>query len=311
MEFETLGAKYIICDARNTEDMRNKLSGQYFDVVANFLMSDVESLKNDVEIFHGNVGQYFFTSSWTVYQKPGLNIPITEDTPLKNPYSPYARNKIACEMYLLDRYREIDFPVVIVRPSHTYGEEKLVVTPLMGWSVPHWTLADRILNKKPIIVHGTGRSLWTVTHSDDYAYAFCGLMGDMRTIGHQFHITNDEVMTLDTVMETYGLVLGVKPEIVHIPVDFIAKMYHGLGDRIIGDMAENGSFDNSKIRRFVPGFWTRVPLRDGLARSIKWYMDHPDQKIISDENNALTDKLIATWNDVTSNIAQEDIPYRA
>lgn len=295
-EFESLGAEYIICDIRNKEEMEKKVGGIWFDVVANFICFDVETAKRDVELFNGNVGQYFFISSCTVYQKPSLITPITEDTPLKNPYSAYARGKIACELYLLECYREKDFPVVIVRPSHTYGEKRLVVGPLMGWGVSHWTLVDRILKGKPVIVHGTGRTLWTVTHSDDFAYAFCGLMGNIKSIGHQFHITGDEVMTWNMIMETYGWVLGVKPDIRQIPVDFISKLYPDLKLGIYGDMAENGVFDNSKIKKFVPGFRTRVTLREGLERSVKWYMGHPDQQVVSEENNALTDSLISAWD---------------
>lgn len=294
-EFESMGAKYIICDYSNPAEMKEKVGGMKFDVVANFICFTPDQAENDVKIFTGNVGQYIFISSCTVYQKPSLNTPITPDTPLKNPFSAYARGKIACEMYLLDRYREIDFPVTIVRPSHTYGETKLVVGPLMGWRVPHWTLADRILNGKPIIVHGTGRSLWTATHSDDFAYAFCGIMGNIRTIGHQFHITNDEAMTWDMIMMTLGQVLGVEPKIVHIPVDFIAKFEPNLGNGIYGDMIENGVFDISKLQKFVPGYRTRVPLKMGLERSVKWYRSHPEQMIVSEENNKLTDNLIAAW----------------
>lgn len=295
-DLEAYGAKYIICDARDTEEMKRKVGGIRFDVVANFIAFNEGTVRRDVELFQGNIRQYFFISSCTVYQKPSLTTPITEDTPLKNPYSAYARGKIACEMYLLDRYREIDFPAVIVRPSHTYGEKRLVVGPLMGWNVPHWTLVDRMLKGQPVIVHGTGRSLWTATHSDDFAYAFCGLMGNMKATGHAFHITNDDAMTWNMIMETYGWILGVEPKIEHIPVDFIAKVYPDLKLGIYGDMIENGVFDIAKVQKFVPGYRTRVPLRDGLARSIKWYMDHPEQQLTSLENNEMTDRLISLWN---------------
>ena len=207
-EFEAMGAHYIIGNAMDPADLKAKLEGHWFDVAANFIIYRFEDCVSTYEALKGRVGQFFYISSCTVYQKPCFNTPITPDTPLKNPYSAYAQTKIKGELYFNERYREDDFPAVIVRPSHTYGEKKLVVGPLMGWGVPHWTLADRILKGQPIIVHGTGRSLWTATHSDDFAYAFCGLMGNQRAIGHSFHITNDEAMTWDMIMNTYGLVLG-------------------------------------------------------------------------------------------------------
>jgi len=296
--FEAMGAHYIIGDAKNAAELKAKLADHWFDSAASFILFQPAEFVATFEALRGRVGQFFFISSCTVYQKPCYTTPITPDTPLKNPYSAYAQNKIKGEMYFLERYREDDFPAVIVRPSHTYGEKKLVVGPLMGWNVPHWTLADRILKGQPIVSHGTGRSLWTATHSDDFAYAFCGLMGNPKTIGHSFHITNDEAMTWDMIYETYGMILGVKPNIVHIPIDFIDKFRPGMGNGIYGDMSENGVFDISKLQAFVPGYRTRVPLREGLARSIRWYYDHPDQMVVSEENNALTDDLIAAWNSV-------------
>ena len=294
--FEAQGAHYIIGNAMDPEDLKEKLKDKWFDVAANFVLFRMEDTKATFEALNGRVGQFFFISSATVYQKPCYNTPITPDTPLKNPYSDYARTKIAGEMYMLERYREDDFPVTIVRPSHTYGEKWLVVGPLMGWQVPHWTLADRILKGKPILVHGTGRSLWTATHADDFAYAFCGLMGNQRAIGHQFHITNDEAMTWDMIMQTYGSILGVEPKIVHVPVDFIAKFKPNLKNDIYGDMIENGVFDIKKLQDFVPGYRTRIPLREGLKRSVQWYYDHPDQMIVDEENNKLTDEILAAWD---------------
>jgi nucleoside-diphosphate-sugar epimerase len=165
----------------------------------------------------------------------------------------------------------------------------------MGWTVPHWTLADRILKGNPIIVQDTGRSLWTVTHSDDFAVAFCGLLGNIQAIGHQFHITGDELLTWEMIMKTYGQVLGVEPNIVHVPVDFIAKVYPEKGAAIYSDMIENGVFDLTKLKKFVPGYHSTIPLREGLARSVKWYRDHPDKMIISEENNKEMDAILAAW----------------
>ena len=296
--FEELGAHYIIGNARDPEDLREKLKDKYFDVAVNFVLFTMKDTVATFEALNGRVGHFFFISSATVYQKPSLNTPITPDTPLKNPYSEYARTKIAGEMYFLERYREDDFPVTIVRPSHTYGEKWLVVGPPMMWNTPHWTLADRILKGKPVIVHGTGHSLWTATHADDFAYAFCGLMGNQRAIGHQFHITNDEAMSWDAIINTYGPILGVKPRIVHVPVDFMAKYKPELKNAIYGDMAENGVFSIRKLQDFVPGYRTRIPLREGLKRSVQWYLDHPDKMIVSEEMNQLMDGIIDAWDKV-------------
>ncbi|MGI6327177.1 MAG: NAD-dependent epimerase/dehydratase family protein [Saccharofermentanales bacterium] len=297
-ECEALGAHYIIGDAFDSADLKAKVGDQKFDVVANFILFTPEQAQMNYEVFAGRTGQYFFISSCTVYQKPILKLPITPDTPLRNPYSLYARNKIACEDYFTKQYRDNNFPITIVRPSHTYGETKLVVGPLMGWAVPHWTLADRILKGEPIIVHDLGRTFWTATHSDDFAYAFCGLMGNHEAIGHAFHITNDDPHTWDAIMGMYGQILGVEPKIVHVPTTFIGKLYPEKYNAILGDMSENAIFDIRKLQKFVPGYRTRILLREGLTRSVNWYWNHPEARRIDEENNRMTDHIIKAWQDV-------------
>lgn len=297
-ELEALGARHIPCDINEGTQLKDAVAGLDIDVAMDFICFTPEQARRDYEAFCGRVRQFIFISSCTVYQKPCLVTPITEDVPLKNPYSDYARNKIACELYFLERYREDDFPVTIVRPSHTYGETKLVVGPLMGWQVPHWTFAQRILDGKPIVVHDTGRSLWTMTHSDDIAVGIVGLAGNIAAIGHAFHITNEMPMTWNEVMETYGWLLGRKVEMVHIPTEYIKKRDPAMAEGIYGDMSENGVFDNSKIRRFVPEYDPKITLREGLARSLRWYDAHPEAKVVDADYDRWTDALIAAWQQV-------------
>lgn len=292
---EALGARHIPCDIHEENQLKEAVCGLDIDVAMDFICFTPEDARRDYEAFSGRVRQFIFISSCTVYQKPCLTTPVTEDVPLKNPYSEYARNKMACEFYFLERYRENDFPVTIVRPSHTYGETKLVVGPLMGWQVPHWTLAQRILDGKPVIVHDTGRSLWTMTHSDDIAVGICGLAGNIASIGHAFHITNEMPMTWNEIMDTYGWLLNRKIKIVHIPTEYIKKRFPEMAEGIYGDMSENGVFDNSKIRRFVPEYMPHISLREGLARSFKWYDEHPEAKVVDKEYDRWTDELIAAW----------------
>ncbi len=296
--FEAMGAKYIIGDAFDAETLKEKMKDQAFDVAANFFLFTPDQAKANYEALNGRVGQFIFISSCTVYQKPIMRLPVTPDTPLNNPYSDYAQNKAACEEFFIDCYRQDNFPITVVRPSHTYGEKKLVVGPTMGWQVPHWTLVDRMLKGKPVIVHDKGRTFWTTTHSDDFAYAFVGLMGNHTAIGHRFHITNDEPHTWNSIMKTYGEVLGIDVNIAHVPTDFIAKHSESAKGALYGDMLENAIFDLTKLREFVPGYRTRVPLREGLARSISWYQNHPEAQQVDEENNRMTDQMISDWQKV-------------
>ena len=293
-EFEVLGAKYIVGDLRDPDGMRAALKGLKFDVVADFFAFTTDQVQRDFEIFNGNTRQFLFISSCTVYQKPLATWPIREDTPLKNPYSEYARNKLACENTLLDRYRDSDFPVTIVRPSHTYGETKLI-GPLLSWQDPHWTLADRILRGADTIVHDSGRTLWTLTHSDDFAAGFVGLMGLPSTIGHAFHITSDEVQTWDQIMTTFAHALGVEPHIVHIPSEFIDEHWPKFKGSFAGDKGECLVFDNSKLKRYVPGFVAKIPFAEGIRRSIAYYRAHTEMQIVDEKYNLESDELIRRY----------------
>lgn len=293
-ELEALGAKYIIGNFRDHKEAQEKLKGMSFDVAADFAAYLPEHVEDDFKLFNGRIGHYIFVSSITVYQKPLASYKIREDWPIKNhPLDRYAGNKIKCELYLQEKYREADFPVTIVRPTHTYSERYLVL-PVTMWNEPHWTIADRILNGKEIPVHGEGKTLWVVTHSEDFAKGFVGLMGNHQVIGHAFNIATDEVLTWNQIMEGLGYVLGKKPNIAYLPSDYIEKCT-GLPGFIYGDKSESTVVDTTKIKTFVPGFQATVRYMDGIERSVAYYRSHPEKCIVSDEYNAKLDKMIADY----------------
>ncbi len=293
-EFEALGANLIKGDFNDVEGMKAALAGRKFDSVADFVCFTPEHAMRDWSIFRGNVGQYIFISSCTVYQKPLKTFPIREDTPLKNPYSAYARNKMASEFALLEKYREEEFPVTIVRPSHTYGETKLVGA-VLSWQDAPWTLVDRARRGQEALIHGDGRSLWTLTHSDDFAAGFVGLMGNPATAGHAFHLTSDEVLTWDEIATIFAHACGAEPNIAHVPSEFIEENWPKFKGSLLGDKAENLVFDNGKMKRFVPGWQCRIPFREGIRRSIAYYEAHPELQVVDDRYSREIDAIIAKY----------------
>ena len=202
-----------------------------FDVVVDWIAYTPDDIERDLALFRGRVKQYVFISSASAYQKPPAHYLITESTPLHNPFWEYSRNKIACEERLMRAYREEGFPVTIVRPSMTYDTNLPIA--IGGWGT--YTLADRLMQGRPIIVHGDGSSLWVVTHADDFARGFLGLLGNERAIGQAFHITSDEVLTWNQIYQTIAEALGVEANIVHIPSDFIARVAPQMAGSLLGD----------------------------------------------------------------------------
>ena len=183
---------------------------------------------------------------------------------------------------------------MIVRPSLTYD----TVWPIAigGWD--DFTLIDRIRRGGEMVVHGDGTSLWTVTHSEDFAVGFVGLLGNGNAVGHAFHITSDEVLTWDRIYTTIAEAAGVEPKLVHIPSEFLAGLNDWERGNLLGDKAHSAIFDNSKIKQFVPDYVARIPFHVGARRTLAWFEADPKRQRIVDETNQTLDRYIAEWRRV-------------
>lgn len=270
------------------------LAGQRFDAVVDFIAFSSHDIQRDLSLFRDKTDQFVFISSASAYQKPVKNYLITEETPLENPFWEYSRNKIACENLLMEEYRKNGFPVTIVRPSHTYGPSQIPLC-VHSWQHP-WTTINRMRQGRPVIVPGDGTSLWVLTWNEDFAEGFLGLLGNKAAIGEAFQITSDEVLSWDQIyLEAYQALGGVEPNIVHIPSDFIARFDdHALGS-LIGDKSNSVVFDNSKIKRFVPGFNCEVKWSEGVRRTLAWFEAHPEFQTIDGASEQLWDRIIDAY----------------
>lgn len=285
------GADLLTVDIHDEEKAAQVLNGRTFDVVADFIAFRPADVERDIRLFSGKTGQYIFISSASAYQKPAANFRITESTPLCNPYWRYSREKIACEGVLTEAYRGAGFPVTIVRPSHTYGEESVPVC--IHGKNGSWQVLERILGGKPVIVHGDGLSLWTFTHNTDFARAFVGLMGNPHAIGEAVHITGDEVITWNAAFAAIGRALGVAPNLVHISSDFLAACNPELLGSLLGDKANSVVFDNTKIKMLVPGFCARMRFDQGVRQSVEYVTSHPECRVPDPDFDAWCDRVIA------------------
>ena len=288
--------KTIIADIKDKSQVLKALGDEKFDVVVNFIAFTPEDVKQDIEIFSGRTDQYIFISSASVYQKVGGHPVITESTPLYNPYWDYSRDKIACEDTLNDEFRKNGFPITIVRPSLTYD----TVIPVAIGSWTDYTIIDRMKKGEKVIIHGDGTSLWTITHSDDFAKAFFGLLGHQQAIGHAFHITSDELLNWNQVYEAVAEAAGAELNAVHIASDFICDVGDTIGwewmrGNLLGDKAVSTIFDNSKIKRFVPGFEAKITFREGIKKTVQWFEADPSRMVIDEGNNSFIDTVLKAY----------------
>lgn len=277
----------VSADIHDAAALKAALVGREFDAVADFLSFSPADVARNLGVFEGRTGQYVFISSASAYQKPPARLPITEQTPLENPFWQYSRDKIACEDLLFSAYRERSLPVTVVRPSHTYDEQSI---PTMGG----WTDIARMREGRPVIVHGDGTSLWTITHSDDFAVAFTGLVGRSEAIGEAYTITGSHAPTWNQIYGWLADAAGVEaPELVHVASDTIAALAPELGPTLLGDKAHSIVFDTSKVQSLVPEFRTTITFDEGARRILAHYDSHPEAQIVDPERDAQFDRLAA------------------
>jgi nucleoside-diphosphate-sugar epimerase len=275
-------------DVRDPVSVRDAVGNREFDAVVDWVAFTPGHVQADIDAFRGRTGQYVFISSASAYQTPPARLPVTESTPLRNPCWQYSRDKIACEELLTRAYRDEGFPATIVRPSHTYDK---TLVPFDGG----WTVLGRMRQGKPVIVHGDGTSLWTLTHHADFARGFVPLLGHPRTVGDVFHITSDDVLTWDQIAGTLASAAGLTARIVHVPSDAIAAADPEWGAGLLGDKAHSMVFDNSKLRGVVPGYLPTIPFEQGAREIVGWHDEDPSRQQVDARLDAVMDKLAGTY----------------
>lgn len=280
------GAKILQGDIRQPASVKAALGELTFDSVVEWVAYTPDQVQNDVELFRQRTRQYVFISSASAYQTPPAFLPVQESTPLHNPFWGYSRDKAACEALLEQAGREYGFPFTIVRPSHTYDRTLL---PFHGG----YTTVARMRAGKPVVVHGDGTSLWTLTHHRDFAVGLVGLLGNPYALGHSFHITSDEWLSWNQIFRMVAQAAGVEAQLVHVPSELIAAYDQAWGASLLGDKSHSMIFDNSKIRRLAPNFRPVIPFWQGAQEIMAWYDEDKSRQEIDPRVDEIQDKLIA------------------
>jgi nucleoside-diphosphate-sugar epimerase len=282
------GVRHLVGDADDAASVASAIGDESFDVVANFRSFSPAQVARDIQLFEGRCRQYVYISSASAYQKPVARLPITESTPLRNPYWQYSRDKIASEDLLVAAYRERGFPATVIRPSHTYDRTSI---PILGG----WTAIDRMRRGLPVVVHGDGTSLWTMTHTRDFAVAFVGLLGNDRAVGEAFQITSDEVLTWNHITERLAQAAGAEFRPVHIASDAIARELPEHGPGLVGDKAHSVIFDNSKVKSLVPEYRAVIPFWRGAQEIVDWHDADESRRVVDPQLDAAFDHLVERY----------------
>ncbi len=287
------GARVLCADIHDEAAVRAALGEETFDVVAEFIAFTPEDVERDIRLFGGRCGQYFFISSASAYHKPLHSPIITESTPLHNPYWEYSRNKAACEEVLMKAYRETGFPVTIIRPSHTYCERSIPVA--IHGKNGSWQTILRMRAGKPVIIPGDGTTLWTCTHSRDFAVGFVGLMDNPHALGEAYHITSDESMTWNQIYQSIARALGVELNAVHIASETLARLSPDWVGALLGDKSNTVIFDNTKLKRAVPQFCCTTRYDQGMREALAYIDAHPECQKLDPEFDAWCDAVAEAY----------------
>jgi len=280
------------CDIRDTDSAKRIIGKKQFDVVVNWVAYTSDHILNDIDIFKDKTNQYIFISSASAYQTPPARLPVTEDTPLANPFWQYSQEKIDCEKLLRQTYESNKFPITIVRPSHTYDRRTL---PFQG----RYTVVNRMRKGKKVIVHGDGSSIWVLSHHKDFAKGFVGLLGNSKAIGEAFHITSDELLTWNQIFDFVAEAASTEVDKFYVPSDVIAKFNSEWGDGLLGDKAHSMIFDNSKIKKFVPEYSANIPFSEGAREIMEWFDEDPTRQVIDENLDKQMDQIIEAYRSLS------------
>jgi nucleoside-diphosphate-sugar epimerase len=285
------------CDIQDEARVKRLLSGKHFDAVVDWIAFKEEDVRRAYRLFKGHTDQYVFISSTSAYQKPIPRIPITEDdVPLGNPYWTYSQNKEACETFLLG-LDDPEFPVTVIRPSHTY-DDRSIVSQLNSWKHPY-TLFSRIKRNKPIIIPDDGKSLWTLTYNKDFAHGFLDVLGNPQTYRNVYHLTSKKVYTWLDIHHMIEDALGVTTKVVFIPTETIVRSFEEFKGPLMGDMKDSVVFDNSKIESVSPNYRSKTDYRDVLKKVVAYYDKHPELQVLDVAFDQRYDELIEDYENRT------------
>lgn len=291
--------KSLIADINDSNACEQALKNTRFDCVIHFVCFTQEQAEASIRLFHDKTSQFIFISTVATLNHE-LNCILNEESPLGNRFSLYGQNKAAAEACFLEASRQKGFPLTIIRPSQTYSEDRI---PLSIKGRNCWSVIDRMLKGKPVIIHGDGQSVWASTHANDFAKGLCGLVGNRDALGQIFHIMNPMNHTWDQVYDILADLLGVDYRAVHIPSRLLSnsKSYDHL-TAIQGDKMFSCIYDISKIKRLVPGFNPKIGLEAGLKAYLEFMDLHPELKRPDPDFDDWCDTLIGRYEKATENL---------
>jgi nucleoside-diphosphate-sugar epimerase len=164
-----------------------------------------------------SVRRFVFISSVTVHGLPPRE-EIDEEAEIRSIGLPYADSKIATETALLGFHERGEIALTILRPADVYG-------PRSGeWVVK---LVEALRARKMILIGG-GRGLINITYVDNLTDAVIACLGEDRSIGSAYMITDGNPVTWRTYLRDLSSAAGAPEPKLSIPEAIAWPLVHGM-----------------------------------------------------------------------------------
>lgn len=279
-------------DRKDRAAFEKTMQEQKFDYAIDMICFNKEDALSDIRAFAG-VEQFIMTSTTCTYGVDYDYLPVDENHPLR-PFTEYGIGKAAADQAFLDAYEKDGFPVTIIKPSSTYGNQVGMVGCVGETNL--WI--DRIRKGKPVLLSGNGNNVHQLLHVDDAAKAFVGALGKKHCIGQIYNMVSEGFVDWREYHETGMKVLGKEVEMVCVPLEVLNKLGYesrGFTSTIFGF---NTIYDHRKIYRDIPEFRPSISLEDGMRKVIEYSDKHG--MIPNSDDYPMDDKIVAYMKNVDS-----------
>ena len=189
----------------------------------------------------------------------GPEQPKREDL-VPRPMSPYAAQKIACELYAQTYTRAYGVPCVALRFFNVYGPRQDPKSEYAA-AIPRFT--TRLLGGQRPIVFGDGLQTRDFVHVSDVVRANLLSATSAKAPGEVVNVASGRSSSLLDLIAALKRVIG--PSVAHLEIEHQAAR--------AGDLRES-SADISKARA-VLGYEPRVQLAEGLAGVVEFFSQGP------------------------------------
>lgn len=216
------GVTTLVADRSDPASMRAALTGTEWDCVIDMTAYHPEDVELMIELCTDAVGHYIFISSTVIYAQGGPHnpVPLAESAPDDrgpNQFE-YGMHKLLAEDRLIAAHQEHGFPGTTVPFSMVFG-------PHNALPGREQRMFSRLLLGRPILVPGDGTTVSIIGQVSDQARALEALMGVEASFGKRFNLTGDDPHTDNRYVQAFAEVVGVTPEVVHIPADLMNQLW--------------------------------------------------------------------------------------